>query len=112
MVQLQKSMCVRSWCVKGQLGSKYVQCPMYVTAVLAILNCSSDARHAVCAGEVHTNGDASASGRINPLDVPLGGGKSRYSAVVLDSEGVAAQGALRECCVFVVPQARPRIELL
>ena len=46
-------------------------------------------------------------GRANPLDAPLGGGKFRYSAVVLDCEGVAAQGALRECCVFVVPQVRP-----
>lgn len=48
---------------------------------------------------------ASTSGRGNPLDAPLGGEKAKYSAVVLDVEGIAADGALRECCVFVVPQA-------
>lgn len=48
--------------------------------------------------------EASVSGRGNPLDAPLGGGRARFSAVVLDSEGIAAEGALRECCVFVVPQ--------
>ncbi|CAK0783523.1 hypothetical protein CVIRNUC_006722 [Coccomyxa viridis] len=50
--------------------------------------------------------EASTSGRGNPLDAPLGGEKARYSAVVLDVEGIAADGALRECCVFVVPQGR------
>ena len=50
--------------------------------------------------------ETSTSGRGNPLDAPLGGGRSRYSAVVLDLEGTAAEGSLRECCVFVVPQVR------
>ena len=48
--------------------------------------------------------ETSTSGRGNPLDAPLGGGRSRYSAIVLDLEGTAAEGSLRECCVFVVPQ--------
>lgn len=73
---------------------------------------SCEAQRAVCAGEAHSNGDASSTGRVNPLDVPLGGGRSRYSAVVLDSEGIAADGALRDCCVFVVPQVRPSYILL
>ena len=53
-----------------------------------------------------TDEETSTSGRGNPLDVPLGGGRSRYSAIVLDLEGTAAEGALRDCCVFVVPQVR------
>jgi len=64
----------------------------------------------VCAAEIDGNGEASTSGRANPLDAPLGGDKSRFSAVVLDSEGIAADGALRECCVFVVPQASAHVQ--
>ena len=64
----------------------------------------------MCAAEIDRNGEASTSGRANPLDAPLGGDKSRFSAVVLDSEGVAADGALRECCVFVVPQVSTHVQ--
>jgi hypothetical protein len=31
----------------------------------------------------------------------------RYCAVVLDNAGEAAARAVRDCCVFIVPQARP-----
>ena len=77
-----------------------------VKDVLALAICSGEVCGVMWAEEVHTNGEASTSGRVGPPDVLLGGGKSRFSAVVLDAEGVAAHGALRECCVFVVPQAR------
>ena len=94
--------------IVGLGAGAMVRCPASAGLPGATLVCLNNLKQlailsSTCAGNGAAGGEASTSGRGASASQDR---SSRYTATVLDVGPEAAAKAVRECCVFIVPQAR------